>query len=399
MSTVVTEESWFSRIGGAFKGIVVGLLLSVISVPLLFWNEGRAVKTAKGLKEGAGAVVALDSDQVLSANDGKFVHLTGTASTDEMLADEQFGVQFNGIRLKRSSEMYQWVEKKKSKTKKKLGGGTRTETTYSYEKDWASSLVDSSEFHNKGGHTNPDSMRFPTTTYQASSVRLGGFRLPDSLIGQISGAEPLEIEAESIDKGIREFTTVKQESRSSVAYFRPGGQYDGQPRIGDIRVRFSATPNSTVSVMSKQKGESFEPYVTQYDTRLNMLSMGKVAPENMIAAAEAANAQMTWILRAVGSGMMFFGFMMILKPLSVFADVVPLLGSVVGAGAGVIAFLLAAAGSLITISIAWIFYRPLLGIGLLALAGVALFFLFKRSRAATKTAGRYAADEMQPFSE
>jgi hypothetical protein len=86
-----------------------------------------------------------------------------------------------------------------------------------------------------------------------------------------------------------------------------------------------------------------------------------------------------------------------LKPLSVFADVIPLLGSVVGAGAGVIAFLLAAAGSLITISIAWIFYRPLLGIGLLALAGVALFFLFKRSRAASKNTSGYAAEEMQPF--
>ena len=397
MSTVVTEESWFSRIGGAFKGIFVGLLLSVISVPLLFWNEGRAVKTAKGLKEGAGAVVALDSDEVSQANDGKFVHITGAANTDETLTDDQFGVQYNGIRLKRDSEMYQWVEKKKSKTKKKLGGGTRTETTYSYEKDWASSLVDSSDFHNKGGHTNPDSMRFPTTTSQASLVRLGGFQLPDSLISQISGAEPLEIDADSIAEEIREFTTVKQEDGAAVAYFRPGGQYDGEPRIGDIRLRFTATPNSTVSVMSQQKGDSFEPYVTQYDTRLNMLSMGDVAPEEMIAAAEAANAQMTWILRAVGSGMMFFGFMMILKPLSVFADVIPLLGSVVGAGAGVIAFLLAAAGSLITISIAWIFYRPLLGIGLLALAGVALFFLFKRSRAASKNTSGYAAEEMQPF--
>jgi hypothetical protein len=397
MSTVVTEESWFSRIGGAFKGILVGLLLSVISVPLLFWNEGRAVKTAKGLKEGAGAVVALDSDEVSQANDGKFVHITGAANTDETLTDDQFGVQYNGIRLKRDSEMYQWVEKKKSKTKKKLGGGTRTETTYSYEKDWASSLVDSSDFHNKGGHTNPDSMRFPTTTSQASLVRLGGFQLPDSLISQISGAEPLEIDADSIAEEIREFTTVKQEDGAAVAYFRPGGQYDGEPRIGDIRLRFTATPNSTVSVMSQQKGDSFEPYVTQYDTRLNMLSMGDVAPEEMIAAAEAANAQMTWILRAVGSGMMFFGFMMILKPLSVFADVIPLLGSVVGAGAGVIAFLLAAAGSLITISIAWIFYRPLLGIGLLALAGVALFFLFKRSRAASKNTSGYAAEEMQPF--
>ncbi|QDT12025.1 TMEM43 family protein [Planctomycetes bacterium K23_9] len=390
MSVVVTEESWFGRIGGAFKGIIVGVLLTVVSVPLLFWNEGRAVKTAKGLKEGAGAVVSVESDSILPENDGKFVYFTGTANTDETLADKEFGVQFNGIRLKRNAEMFQWVEKKSSKTKKKLGGGTRTETTYDYEKDWESSLVDSSDFHQKGGHTNPESMRFPSMTQEAGTVHVGGYLLSSSLTSQISGDDRLDVELENIDEDIRENIRVKEENGTTVAYFRPGGQYDDMPRIGDIRVSFTAVPNSMVSVMSQQKGETLQPYVTQYDTRLNMLSMGNVAPEQMIATAEAKNAQMTWILRALGSGMMFFGFMMMMKPLSVLADVVPLFGSIVGAGTGFVAFLLAAAGSLITISIAWIFYRPLLGVGLLALAGVALFFLFKRTRSAKK----YAADEM-----
>ncbi|MGB7343485.1 MAG: TMEM43 family protein [Pirellulaceae bacterium] len=391
MSVVVTEESWFSRIGGAFKGIIVGILLAVISVPLLFWNEGRAVKTAKGLKEGAGAVVKLESDDVLPENEGKFVHVVGTAATDETLVDEDFGVQFNGIFLTRKAEMYQWVEKKSTKSKKKLGGGKRTETTYSYEKDWEGSLVNASDFHESGGHSNPESMRFTSLSKQASDVRLGGFRLSGSLVSQISAPQGLEIEPENVDEEIRQNIKVVEENGASVAYFRPGGQYDNQPRIGDIRVSFTATPNSQVSVMSKQSSDSFQPYVTQFDTQLNMLSMGEVAPEQMIAAAEAANAQMTWILRAVGSGMMFFGFLMMMKPLSVLADVVPLFGSIVGAGTGIVAFLLAAAGSLVTISVAWIFYRPVLGIGLLALAAVALFFLFKRTRGAKK----YAADELE----
>ena len=44
--TEVTQQSWFSRITGAVKGILVGLVLFVVSFPLLFWNEGRAVQTA-----------------------------------------------------------------------------------------------------------------------------------------------------------------------------------------------------------------------------------------------------------------------------------------------------------------------------------------------------------------
>ena len=54
--TEVTHQSWGSRLGGAFKGIVFGIILFIVSFPLLFWNEGRAVKRHKTLEEGGGAV-------------------------------------------------------------------------------------------------------------------------------------------------------------------------------------------------------------------------------------------------------------------------------------------------------------------------------------------------------
>ena len=59
---------------------------------------------------------------------------------------------------------------------------------------------------------------------------------------------------------------------------------------------------------------------------------------------------------------------LILRPLSVIADVVPILGSIVGAGTGIISLLLAAILSLITVAIAWIVYRPLFGIILILVA-------------------------------
>ena len=40
----ITSESWLSRIGGAIKGVVIGLVLFIAAFPFLFWNEGRAVK-------------------------------------------------------------------------------------------------------------------------------------------------------------------------------------------------------------------------------------------------------------------------------------------------------------------------------------------------------------------
>jgi hypothetical protein len=40
-----SRESWFGRIGGAIKGVLVGLTLFLVAFPILFWNEGRAVRT------------------------------------------------------------------------------------------------------------------------------------------------------------------------------------------------------------------------------------------------------------------------------------------------------------------------------------------------------------------
>ena len=45
-----TSQSWFSRIGGALTGILVGLILLPVARVLLFWNEGRAVQTARSLE-------------------------------------------------------------------------------------------------------------------------------------------------------------------------------------------------------------------------------------------------------------------------------------------------------------------------------------------------------------
>ena len=105
--TEVTTESWLGRIGGAFKGIIVGLVLFIAAFPVLFWNEGRAVRRYKTLNEGAGILISVPEARVMSKNDGKLVHVSGMAVTDEILADPEFEPAVNAIKLKRKVEMYQ----------------------------------------------------------------------------------------------------------------------------------------------------------------------------------------------------------------------------------------------------------------------------------------------------
>ena len=74
---------------------------------------------------------------------------------------------------------------------------------------------------------------------------------------------------------------------------------------------------------------------------------------------------------------MFVGTALVFKPLKILADVLPLAGRIVGAGTGFIAFLLSFVGSTTIIALSWLWYRPLLGIALLALAVGGLFLIKK----------------------
>ena len=102
--------------------------------------------------------------------------------------------------------------------------------------------------------------------------------------------------------------------------------------------------------------------------------------ELMFSKAQSSNNMTTWILRIVGLLMMLIGLSMVLKPLSVLADVVPIFGDIVGIGTSAAAFLVALPCWLTVIAIAWIFYRPVLGITLLVLAGALVFYLFRRKK-------------------
>lgn len=169
--TETTTESWSSRVGGAMKGVLLGVGMFIAGFPVLFWNEGNTVKTRKALEEGEGACVSVQSNaKVDPENEGKFVHMTGKADTKDVLVDEAFGISTTAIKLVREVEMYQWKEEKQVKKEKNVGGSETTTTTYSYKMAWSSSAIDSSGFK-EAGHENPP-MEFTEEKKVARTSRL-----------------------------------------------------------------------------------------------------------------------------------------------------------------------------------------------------------------------------------
>jgi len=372
--TEVTRHSWGGRMGSAFKGILFGIVLFAGAFVLLFWNEGRSVTTYKALKEGAGAVVSVDANEVDPANEGALVHLSGLADTRQALADPIFGGEVKAIHLAREVLMYQWQESSHTEEKKDLGGSTETVTTYTYDKDWSPTLISSKGFKKPEGHQNPTAMPYRGETFSARTVTLGAFTLSPALVSDITGGEPHTVTTPVASlPGDLKFKTKAHE----------GGYYVGgspqNPQVGDLRVSFSVVMPQTVSIVAMQKGSSFAPYRTTVGKDILRLQAGEHTAAAMFEAAQSENTVLTWILRVVGFLAMFIGLRMMLAPISVAMDVLPFLGNIAEMGLGMVSFLITLVLSLITIAVAWIVYRPLLA-GVLIAVAVAGVFAFIRLR-------------------
>ena len=368
----VTETTYASlggRLMSSIKGVLAGVLMFAISFVVLWKNEGCAVAVARGLEEGAQAVVSVSSDRLDPEKEGALVHTSGEARTKEVLKDSTFGISKNAIRLLRSVEMYQWEERKTTKTEKNLGGGEVKRTIYDYRKAWSSTYHDSSQFKSRKGHHNPE-MPHKSRNVQARKVFLGAFRLPKALVGRMTNDEELVLEEKDIPSCFRDKARI---SDGSLHF----GKDPANPEIGDLRISFSVVLPQEVSVVARQVKDTFEPYKTAQDTEILMLSEGVQGAETMFQEAMEQNEIRTWALRLVGFILMFLGIRLFFDPLVTVADVVPFLGSLLGMGVGLFAGVIASALSLVTVSIAWIFYRPLLGLALLAVsAGLVAFFKF-----------------------
>ncbi|MCF6311610.1 MAG: TMEM43 family protein [Verrucomicrobiales bacterium] len=384
--TEVSNQSWFSRIGGALKGIVLGAILIAIAFFLLFWNEGRAVKRHKALQEGSSKVMEVTSEALDKSNEGKLIHLTGRAETDEKLSDPVFGVGATALKLERDVEIYQWQESVSSKQEKKLGGGTKTTKSYSYALEWSDAPVDSSKFKVLEGHANGKEMLYTSERWQAEKVKLGAFLLSPSLVAKINDTSPVDV---------GEGKMLPQDLQQSVKVVSGGFYIGADPansKVGDLRVSFKSVKPLEVSLVSVQKGQSFVPYKTANGSEVELLQTGSHSAEQMFEKAEADNVALAWMLRGGGFLLMMIGFNMVFKVASVLADVIPFVGGIVGAGTGIIAFLLAACLSLVTIAIAWVFYRPVLGVTLLVVAAGLIVLVIKKVNA-----GRASADVPPPL--
>lgn len=383
--TETTSRSWFARIKDALFKIVVGLILLVVAAVLLFWNEGRAIKTYRALVEGAGLVISVAAETPDPANEGKLVHISGTVVPGGVAEDPQFAIEADGaVGLSRSVEMYQWVQKEESKTEKSIGGSEETVTTYSYSKEWKTSRVKSEDFKKPDGHENPE-MALSSETFQIPDARVGGFTVSGDAVAPLGASQPLRLSDEEAARFAEYFGTLPVTAQNGGIY---AGENPTRPAVGDLKISYSRADLKEASFVARQSGDTLTDYTTSNEQTIFLSASGKVSAADLFKQAEETNAIITWLVRAVGIVCLFIGFSMIFSILGVLGDLIPIVGSIISFGTTTIAFLLAIIIGPFIIAIGWFAYRPLLALAIIgsSLAVAGIVWALKRNRAAPASA-------------
>jgi hypothetical protein len=352
--TEIQDITYGRGIMDSIKGVVIGLILFVVSFPVLWWNEGRV-----DMSKVAGTSVPVGAETVDASANGQFVSVTGKLASDEAVGDPQFLKPGAYVSLTRTAEMYAWVETKSSTTTKSAGGKKKKKTTYSYERKWTDRPESSSSFKEPAGHENP-SPSIDSQTFTVSHAKVGAYdfdprsaRLPKPTRVAIGNADFIPSEG----------------ARLEGSYIFSGSGSLQNSQVGDMRLSFSAVQSGiTATLFGNLNGTVVEPYFYKGEEKLYRAIAG--SREAAIAKMAAEHKILTWILRGGGFLMMLIGLNLFFGPINAVLDIVPFLGNVSRSIIGLAMFLIAAVLSLLTIAVSIIAHNIFLLLG----AGVVVLF-------------------------
>ena len=337
-------------------------------------NENRAVNASRGLDEGLASAETLEVARADPANEGRLVHFTARAVAGDALRDGVFGVAAPGaLYLRRTVEMYQWKEYRKTETKRDLNGNTRSETVYRYRKGWHEGRIDSGRFYRSGRHDNPYPS-YISKLFEARETTAGGFDLPPALVDQLSAWDEIDLTGKELDRPDR-FVPYER-------YILKGEP--GAPVLGGERVSFDAIWERDVTVNARQSGRTLEPYKTAHGTEIFLLFDGRVSLEEAFRGERSRTDWRAWVVRFLTCAMIFGGMLFVLGGMSDVTGPSALLNTISGIGNTVVAVAVAIPVWSAATAVAWFDYRPVEAVSLflcaLALSLTVLAFFWFMGR-------------------
>jgi hypothetical protein len=395
----VTHESFMNRCCNKVCGAFVGMFLFFAAFAVLGYNEGRYIHTMYDIEDARNDAITLDCSQLASASSKQNQLVFASCNLDtatSVATDPHFNVAVNNVLyIHRTSQICQNTVRTQTTTNT---GGSKTTTCSRTGSTWSTSTTMSSACStfatNQAAVSGYNNVYGPATFY-ATNVALGqpgngtvsippsflsGLRAPGASCTSASSCSSAGSSCQSVN--------IATQPINNQGFIRNGNQYcngvgtcqcmtQQDATNGNTRVSFQtqAPTRSQATVLATITGSSdFAPYKAKRGTTFQFLQEGTTTLADILTCLQNENVAMLYALRFLGWGMMWLGLALVFQAPAVFASCIPCIGGwVEGMIESIICCLtcpVATSLSLITVAIAWLFFRPAIAAGLLAAAAM-----------------------------
>lgn len=355
-------SKYYQRRGFSFSSCfatVIGVFLLPICILGLYATESSALLDHQTQEFAKNNYIETSADTIEADKEGKLLLIHGNATTTDILTDNTFNQKVdNSLSLNRKVEMYQW-EETKHKHKHTTGSGkhkrTHTTTSYSYSKEWREYVINSSHFHEKTGHENPNAMYHQSSTLFPKNLTVGAFKVNSTDFKDLGSAESINIDETTVklpdsaiilnnkiyyniyleaknrrkqeSKKVQEMkndnasNTIAPESNmllegslsvdtnNFIAKEKP--KYDEKfPKIGDVRISYTKHPVCEVTMLAKQSNNELVPYKTEY-YNIYEIAYGNVGFDEIYKQKAIVMTIFLWIVRIFAFLTLGFAFLML----------------------------------------------------------------------------------------
>lgn len=343
---------------GIVGRVIVGLLLLFSGILLLWINEQNAFKTSEAISEAKSKYIDVNSSKLDNNNNDKLIATKGELKIPLVgVTDSDFNVQTQSAKLVRKVEMYQWTESCDDENGKEK---------CRYEKTWNDELINSNDFSNKA-YQNPSEMPYSNETFLAQDVTVGAYNLDDALLNKLEANKKLTVYNNEI--------TMNLGLKSNDEYYT--NVQNNSPQIGDIRISYTYSDATNVSILAVQNNDTLKPFVSSNEYKIYEIKSGDLTGAEILQSLTNQNNTQKWLIRFMGTILIIVSFILMISPFQFLANFIPIFGTIFGWITSLASIFIGLAISIIIIALSWLFYRPLFSV-ILFIIGVGIILLMKK---------------------
>jgi len=336
---------WSSLLGW-IKNIFFWIILFFGAIILLFWNEWK-----QDVSMIAQQALPLQISEIDSQHQGQFVAARGILQTSDMLTDNLYLHPWKYLIIQRTVETFARKETAKSSTASWTQQAT---TTYEYTKDRTSSPMNSTEFFQASGHTNPE-LYITSEKFLASDTRIWNYALNLNIL-DIPALENLALSTWNTELTKNMSWQAARFYQWSYIYLWSGSFEN--PLVWDIRISYKVLPaEKAITVFGTIDGSMIAPYIYNKDSSLYRAFFTN--PEWAIAIMSKEHTTSLWMFRIWGCILLRIWLQLMISLLHTIVSFIPFASKFTKSLTFVITWILALSIWLITILIAKVIHSRL----------------------------------------